>query len=89
MLDYSTLFSAASQLPVTDRMRLIDALAATLPKDHPASAESEYERLAIADAVRDLKEHPDEVRQALQRRGGVTTEQLLRNCHLAAERAAN
>ncbi len=35
MSEFDTIYSAATQLPVTDRLRLIDALAATVPDDHP------------------------------------------------------
>jgi hypothetical protein len=87
MLDYASLYSAAMQLPVPDQIRLIDALTAALPKDAPKET-SDYEELAIADALRDIDEHPDELRRALERRGGVTTAQMLRNLQAAAERAA-
>ncbi|NLS92355.1 MAG: addiction module protein [Planctomycetaceae bacterium] len=35
MSEFDTVYSAASQLPVADRLRLIDALAAMVPDDHP------------------------------------------------------
>ena len=35
MSEYDTIFSAASQLPVTDRLRLIDELASSVPDDQP------------------------------------------------------
>jgi putative addiction module component (TIGR02574 family) len=35
MTDYQTILSAASQLPVSDRLQLIDDLAASVPEDHP------------------------------------------------------
>lgn len=88
MLDYASLFSAASELPVEDRRRLIDELAASLPKEHPAPDASEYEKLAYADAVAYLNEHREEVRQALLRRGGVTTHELLQKAAAALEQCS-
>ncbi len=35
MSEFDTIYSAASQLPVADRLRLIDALASSVPDDHP------------------------------------------------------
>ena len=35
MSEYDTVLSAASQLPVTDRLRLIDELASSVPDDQP------------------------------------------------------
>lgn len=35
MSDYETVLSAASQLPVGDRLRLIDDLASSVPDDQP------------------------------------------------------
>ena len=35
MSDYQSVFSAASELPVADRLRLIDALSASVPDDQP------------------------------------------------------
>ena len=35
MSDYETVLSAASQLPVGDRLRLIDELASSVPDDQP------------------------------------------------------
>ena len=35
MSDYKSVFSEASQLPVDDRLRLIDALASSVPDDRP------------------------------------------------------
>jgi len=35
MSDYHAIFAAASQLPVADRLRLIDDLAASVPDDQP------------------------------------------------------
>ncbi|MEX2170156.1 MAG: hypothetical protein WD851_12665 [Pirellulales bacterium] len=49
------------------------------PVDHQAWVYSE--------AQRDLEEHPDELRQALGRRGGASTAQLLENTAAAAQQA--
>lgn len=35
MPDYQEIFAHASQLPIDDRLRLIDDLAASVPDDHP------------------------------------------------------
>lgn len=35
MSNYDSILSAASQLPVSDRLRLIDELASSVPDDHP------------------------------------------------------
>jgi len=35
MTDYHAVLDAASQLPTTDRLRLIDVLAASVPDDQP------------------------------------------------------
>ena len=40
--DYSALLSAAARLPVADRLKLIDDLAATVPDDQPPSLSDEW-----------------------------------------------
>ncbi|MCI0334673.1 MAG: hypothetical protein L0228_15765 [Planctomycetes bacterium] len=50
------------------------------PKDHEA--------WTYAEAHLDLNQHMDQVRQALGRRGGITTSQLLEQAALAAKKAA-
>ncbi len=42
MTQYESIFSAASQLPVDQRLRLIDDLAATVPDDRPPSLSLEW-----------------------------------------------
>lgn len=37
MSNYDTVYSAASQLPIADRLKLIDDLAASVPDDQPPS----------------------------------------------------
>ena len=43
MSDYTSLLSAASQLPVADRLRLIDELTETLPELHCDSLSPEWQ----------------------------------------------
>jgi len=42
MTDYDAILSAASQLPVTERLRLIDELAASVPDDQPPTLSSAW-----------------------------------------------
>lgn len=42
MSDYTSLLSAASQLPIADRLRLIDELTETLPELHPEELSPEW-----------------------------------------------
>lgn len=42
MGDFNSVFSAAAALSVDDRLRLIDALAAGVPDDHPPSLSAEW-----------------------------------------------
>ena len=42
MTQYESIFSAAAQLPVNERLRLIDELAATVPDDRPPSLSLEW-----------------------------------------------
>ena len=42
MSDFDSLLSAAAQLPVDQRLRLIDELAATVPDDQPPSLSAEW-----------------------------------------------
>jgi len=43
MSDYASLLSAASQLPVADRLRLIDELTDTIPEVHPEGLSPEWQ----------------------------------------------
>lgn len=43
MSDYTSLLSAASQLPVAERLRLIDELTETLPELHPKDLSPEWQ----------------------------------------------
>jgi len=42
MPDYQTVFTEAIQLPVADRLRLIDELASTVPDDQPPQLSPEW-----------------------------------------------
>ena len=42
MTEYESVFSAASQLSVDERLRLIDDLAASVPDDRPPTLSSEW-----------------------------------------------
>ena len=42
MPDYQDILASASQLPVDDRLRLIDELASSVPDDRPPSLSSEW-----------------------------------------------
>lgn len=49
---------------------------------------ADHQAWTYAEASLDLDEHRQEVRRALERRGGVTTEQLLKNAVSAAQDAS-
>lgn len=42
MAGYQDVFSSASQLSIEDRLRLIDALASTVPDDQPPSLSADW-----------------------------------------------
>ena len=42
MSSFESVLNAASQLPIADRLRLIDALASTVPDDAPPSLSPEW-----------------------------------------------
>ncbi len=42
MPDYESVWSAASELPLPDRLRLIDDLASTVPDDQPPTLSAEW-----------------------------------------------
>jgi hypothetical protein len=88
MLDFSTISSAALSLPVEDRVRLIAAVQASLPQGDSAEIAAKREAFIYAEAYRDIAEHREEIERALMRRGGVTTDELLRKAAEAAQRAA-
>jgi hypothetical protein len=88
MLDYSTISSAALSLPVEDRVRLIAVVQASLGQSSPPPLTAEREAMIYEEARRDIVEHWDEFQRALSRRGGVTTEELLRKAAEAAQQAA-
>jgi len=79
MPDFNSVFSAASQLPVSDQLRLIDALAAHVPDDHPPSLSSAWvaeieSRTAEMDAGKVTTKPWTEVRRELFRKAGNASE---------------
>ncbi|MFO0871379.1 MAG: addiction module protein [Pirellulales bacterium] len=76
MSDYQTVRSAAAELPVADRLRLIDDLAASVPDDQPPSLSAEWlaeiERRSVEIDSGDVTtESWQEVRQRLLHRVGL------------------
>ncbi len=76
MAEYETVFSAAAELSVADRLRLIDELAASVPEDQPPSLSQEWlaeieRRSAEIDAGTVTPEPWTEVRQRLFRKVGL------------------
>ena len=76
MSDFDTIMSAACQLPVADRLRLIDQLAASMPDDQPPSLSPEWlaeiaRRSAEIDAGAVVTESWDSVRARLLGKFGV------------------
>ena len=76
MSDYKTVCSAAAELSVADRLRLIDDLAESVPDDHPPNLSVEWvaeieRRSAEIDSGVVTTESWQEVRQRLLRRVGL------------------
>ena len=76
MLDVDAILSAASQLSVADRLRLIDQLAASVPDDQPPSLSQEWlaeieRRSAEIDSGSVATESWDSVRGRLFGKHGV------------------
>ena len=76
MPEYDSVFSAASQLSVHDRLRLIDDLAASVPDDQPPSMSKEWlveieRRSAEIDSGAVRPEPWLDVRQRLFRKHGI------------------
>lgn len=76
MSDYQTVRTAAAALPVADRLRLIDDLAASVPDDHPPTLSDEWlaeieRRSAEIDAGNVTTDSWQEVRQRLLHRVGL------------------
>ena len=70
MPDFSELLNMATQLPVDERMRLIDELADTIPDHEPAGLSPEWveeieRRTRAIEAGTALLEHWETVRQRL------------------------
>ncbi len=79
MPDFDTVFTAASQLPVADQLRLIDELAARVPDDQPPSLSPAWEaeiarRTAEVDAGKVTTISWEKVRGELFRRAGINGE---------------
>jgi putative addiction module component (TIGR02574 family) len=76
MLDFDAVFSAASQLSVADRLRLIDQLAASVPDDQPPSLSETWlaeidRRSKEIDSGAITTEPWDAIRSRLFRKHGV------------------
>ena len=76
MSEFDVVYSAASQLSVADRLRLIDALAASVPDDQPPSLSDDWlneiqRRSAEIDAGTAATEPWENVRQRLFEKHGM------------------
>lgn len=76
MSEFDAILSAALQLPVADRLRLIDELAASVPDDHPPALSGEWleeigRRSAESDSGAVATEPWADVRERLFRKHGV------------------
>ena len=76
MPDYKSILSAAAQLSVSDRLRLIDELAGSVPDDEPPSLSPEWlaeieRRSAEIDSGAVSAIPWEEVRQRLRKRVGL------------------
>ncbi len=76
MSDYQTVFSAASKLPISERLRLIDELSSSVPDDAPPSLSDEWleeidRRSAEIDTGAVSTEAWSSVRERLMRKFGV------------------
>ena len=74
--EYDAIFNAACQLPVDDRLRLIDELAASVPDDSPPSLSAEWiqeiqHRSGEIDAGTVVTEPWETVRQEVMRKVGL------------------
>jgi len=76
MTDYNSIFAAASNLSVTDRLRLIDELAASVPDDEPPALSEEWlaeieRRTAEIDSGKVVTQPWPEVRKQLFTQAGL------------------
>lgn len=76
MTPYESVFKVASQLPVADRLRLIDELSATVPDDQPPALSDEWlveieRRSAELDAGAVVAESWEDVRRRIFKRVGL------------------
>jgi putative addiction module component (TIGR02574 family) len=75
MSEYESVLAAAAQLPVADRLRLIDELAASVPDDQPPTLSPEWleeiERRSAELAAGTVQAEPwAQVRERIRRRAG-------------------
>ena len=76
MSEYDSVRSAAAELSVSDQLRLIDDLAASMPDDHPPTLSVEWlaeleRRSAEIDSGSARTESWSEIRQRLMHRVGL------------------
>ena len=76
MTDYDSVSAAAHKMPIPDKLRLIDELAATLPDDQPPALSPEWlteieRRSAEIDAGKVTSEPWPQVRQRLMKQVGL------------------
>jgi len=76
MTDYDSIFAAASNMPVVDRLRLIDELAADMPDDQPPTLSNAWleeikKRSAEIDAGTVTMQPWPEVRKQLFSQAGL------------------
>jgi len=77
--NYQSILSAAAELSIADRLRLIDDLAASVPDDHPPTLSDEWRaeidrRSAEIDSGVVTTESWQEIRQRLRSRVGLEDE---------------
>lgn len=77
MSEYQSILEAASQLPLSDRLRLINDLTASVPDDHPPQLSGEWlaeieRRSAELDSGATTPEAWSNIRQRLFQRHGIT-----------------
>ena len=76
MPEYESVLAAASRLPASDRLRLIDDLAASVPDDQPPALSEEWlaeieHRSAELDSGAVIPEPWSDIRQRVFRRHGI------------------
>lgn len=81
MTDYQSILTAASHLPVSDRLRLIDDLASSVPSDRPPILSVQWQkeierRLQEVDTGKVQTESWDSIRELLFEKYGIHPEPL-------------